>query len=73
MVLSRLPDDAELAAMVRLYELNRNVYRADPESARQMLTVGLASNPTELDPADLAAWTQTARALFNLHESITRP
>lgn len=71
--LSRLPDDAEVAALVRLCELNREVYRSDSESARKILAIGLAPNPADLDPVEVAAWTQTARVLLNLHEAITRP
>jgi hypothetical protein len=72
-VLSRLPDDAEVAGLVHLYDLNCEIYRSDLESARKILTTGQAQNPPDLDPTELAAWTQTARALLNLHETISRP
>ena len=38
--------------------------------------VGLATAlevPVDLPVADLAAWTAVARAVLNLHETITRP
>ena len=35
---------------------------------------GSASDPPtrDLDPSELAAWTSVARAILNLHETITR-
>jgi hypothetical protein len=72
-VLSRPPDDGEIAELVQLHDLNREIYRTDPESTRNLLATGQAEIPRELDSADLAAWTQTARALLNLHEAISRP
>jgi hypothetical protein len=71
-VLSRSPDDSELALVLRLYKMNLELYRSDPASARKILEVGLTQTPSEIDPAELAAWTHGARALLNLHETITR-
>jgi hypothetical protein len=72
-VLSRLPDDAEIAALIRLHDLNREIYRNDPESAQRILATGLVEYPRNLDPTDLATWALTARAMLNLHEAISRP
>ena len=72
-VLSRPPDDAEVAALVQLLDLNRKIYRNDPESAPRILATGQAGSGRDLDPAELAAWTHTARAILNLHEAISRP
>jgi len=36
------------------------------------LEVGIASRQQELDAAELAAWTQVARVIFNLDEFIAR-
>ncbi|MBI3861005.1 MAG: PSD1 domain-containing protein [Planctomycetia bacterium] len=71
-LLSRRPEGGEIARIVQLHAVNASEYRADPEAARKLLGVGLSPVPADLDPAELAAWTQTARALFNLHEAITR-
>jgi hypothetical protein len=72
-VLSRLPADADVAVLVRLYEMNCEIYKGDPESAGKLLAARLAPIPPGVDPAGLAAWTEVARALLNLHETITRP
>ena len=39
---------------------------------RRLLTTGVAPAPDGLDAAELAAWTNVARVLLNLHETITR-
>jgi hypothetical protein len=70
--LSRPPDQREAAALSRLYRQSRERYAADPAAAGQLLGVGLAPRPGDLDAADLAAWTAVARAILNLNEAITR-
>jgi hypothetical protein len=37
-----------------------------------LLSIGTAPVPEGIDQVDLAAWTNVARALLNLHEAITR-
>ncbi|HLJ09685.1 MAG TPA: DUF1549 and DUF1553 domain-containing protein, partial [Planctomycetaceae bacterium] len=71
-VLSRKAEKADVEAIVRLYRFNLVFYKSDPESASRLLAVGLAANPPDLDSIELASWTQAARALFNLHEALTR-
>ena len=49
------------------------VYRPNPAAADALiLKVGVAPTPEGLDPAELAAWTNVARVMLNLHEIITR-
>jgi hypothetical protein len=36
------------------------------------LKVGAAPSPPAVAPAELAAWTSVARAVMNLHETVTR-
>jgi hypothetical protein len=48
-------------------------YQEKPAEATALLKVGQAAVPAELNPNELAAWTNVARVLFNLHEIITRP
>jgi magnesium chelatase subunit D len=44
----------------------------DPEAASKFTQTGKAPTPAGLDPVQWAAWTDVARALLNLHETITR-
>jgi len=68
----REPDAAELGTLRKVLNDRRAAYRADPESAKKLLQVGLSPAPKESDPVELAAWTHAARVLLNLHETVTR-
>jgi hypothetical protein len=71
-VLSRAPADREVAALAGLYRRTREQYTAEPAAASELLQVGLAPVPPDLDPVAVAAWTAVTRALLNLSETITR-
>ena len=70
--LSRAPLDSELSALRRLLETQRTAFAKDPDAASQFTRTGKAPTPAGLDPIQWAAWTDVARALLNLHETITR-
>ncbi|MEQ8787625.1 MAG: PSD1 and planctomycete cytochrome C domain-containing protein [Pirellulaceae bacterium] len=70
--LSREPSADELHVLAQLFEQNLADYRADAAAAESLTAIGLAPRPKDLDTAELAAWTTVARALLNLHETITR-
>jgi hypothetical protein len=71
-VLARKPDGTEQKLLLKLLEKNRAAYKADPAAAAELLKVGLAPLPKDVDAAELAAWTAVCRALLNLSETITR-
>jgi len=71
--LSRAPSDRERQTLERLLEAERATFAANPEAASKLLATGLAPNPEAIEPTELAAWTSVARAILNLHETITRP
>jgi len=70
--LARAPQPEELATLRTLLDTHLAEYRQDPAAAARYLKVGATAPPEGLDPAELAAWTDIARALLNLHETITR-
>ena len=70
--LQRAPSDAEQSVLEGLLEKARAEYSSDPVAARELVTVGQAPVTEDLPVADLAAWTQVARAILNLPELITR-
>lgn len=72
LALQRNPDQEELRTLHTLFEKHLAQYRKDPQSAANLLKVGLIPVPKELDGAELAAWTHLARVILNLHETITR-
>lgn len=69
---ARLPNDAELAELVQLYEDNVQIYQQDPEAAGQLLAVGESAPDDSLDPIQSAAWTVVANTLLNLDEVLTK-
>jgi hypothetical protein len=70
--LSRPPRPEEEKVLSELVARHLAEFKADPQAARQLVTTGDAPLPTDLDVAELAAWTSAARVLLNLHETITR-
>jgi hypothetical protein len=71
-VLARPPVAREVAALMRLYRENRARYVKDRAAAMELVRVGQAPRPPDVDAVELAAWTAVGRALLNLNETITR-
>jgi hypothetical protein len=71
-VLSRAPRPDEIHTLQSLLDRQLAIYRADPAAAKALLQIGQMPSSKETDPAELAAWTNIARVLLNLHETITR-
>lgn len=69
---SRAPLDAESKLLGELLAESRARFTADRDAAEKLLSVGQAPRSTELDAAELAAWTSVCRAVLNLHEAISR-
>lgn len=72
LVTSRDPDEFELKMLAKMLEKNRTAYTDDSKAAVELLKIGLAPLPKDVDTAELAAWTAVGRALLNLSETITR-
>ena len=71
LAVAREPREAERGGLRTLLAAQREHYRGQPEEARKLLGVGFAPTPTG-DVAEHAAWTQVARVILNLQETITR-
>lgn len=69
---SRTPSEAEMQPLIALYQKQLTRYRDDPEAAQQIVSVGQHPVARDKDLAELAAWASVARAVLNLHETITR-
>ncbi|MHB8973645.1 MAG: PSD1 and planctomycete cytochrome C domain-containing protein [Pirellulaceae bacterium] len=72
LALQRNPREEEVKTMLELLNLHRNVYRGDPQAVDELLKIGFAPVPADMDKVELAAWTHVARVVLNLHETITR-
>jgi hypothetical protein len=72
LAISREADHYERNALKGLFHSNLDRYRADPQAARSLIGTGQAPVASDLDAAELAAWTAVARAILNMSETITR-
>jgi hypothetical protein len=72
LVLVRKPLAAELGHLIELYRENLERYRHDPSSAKAMVSTDPATSASQVDSAELAAWTVVANVLLNLDESVTK-
>jgi hypothetical protein len=70
--LSRSPSDKEKEVLVGLYTSHFEQFKSQAAAAKDLLSVGSRPAASDIDSAELAAWTSVARALMNLHEFITR-
>ncbi len=70
--IGRKPGIAERGLLTELYNKSSIRFQRDPGSARGLISVGDAQPSKGLTPARLAAMTTVARAILNLHETITR-
>lgn len=70
---SRPPSSEELEVLDQIVEQRHRQYQENPESARQLLSVGDSARSDSDDQATLAAWTSAARVLLNLSEFVTKP
>jgi hypothetical protein len=70
--MSRELDPLERSTLSDLFRTSLSEYQADPDRAREMLSVGDAPRNESIDPAVAAAWMTVARALLNLGETYLR-
>ena len=70
--LSRAPRADEMSTVRALLERHVAEYQRDPQAAAALAKVGLLPALKDVDSAELAAWTNVARVILNLHETITR-
>ncbi|MDX1951833.1 MAG: DUF1553 domain-containing protein, partial [Verrucomicrobiota bacterium] len=69
---ARSPSRKETELLKKLFEKEFKQYSKSTDAAHQLLSVGEAPVATDLNPAEVAAWTSVTRSLLNLHETITR-
>jgi hypothetical protein len=62
----------EKAILLPLLAQSRAGFAADPAGTTAFLGIGLQPLPSDLPAAEIAAWTTVARALLNLHATVTR-
>lgn len=68
----RKATDEETNVLKLVYEQQLSVFQKDAAAAKQLLTVGAFDPPTDVDLAELAAWTMAANVVLNLDELINK-
>jgi hypothetical protein len=68
----RAPRTDEVDLAKALLDRQLTEYAANEKSAEELLAVGQSDAPTDLSKPEFAAWTNLARVILNLHETITR-
>jgi hypothetical protein len=68
----RAPRPDETKLLSELLSRHREHFQGNAAAAQELLKVGAAPSPPDVPPAELAAWTSVARAVMNLHETVTR-
>jgi hypothetical protein len=73
-LMTRLPNDTELETAMSLLEAARSHYRQTPDQAAALLVFGQSPTPvnSELQRAELAAWTAVVNTLLNLDEVLCK-
>ncbi len=70
--LDRAPGSEERRVLEGLYRDSLAQFRRSPADAEALIHTGESPAPAGIPPAELAAMTTVARAILNLHETITR-
>ncbi len=70
--LARPPRTEEIKVLQALLDREMARFQSDDAAAGALVATGDAPLPAKVKPVELAAWTSVARAILNLHETITR-
>jgi hypothetical protein len=70
--LNRAPGADERQILKDLYRKNLDRFRTSPAAAAELMSVGEAPRPAAASEPEMAAMALVARAILNLHETITR-
>ncbi len=71
-IVSRVPTEFDLAALRRMHQRQREIYAADTDAAKALVSVGSSPKDESLEPVDHAALSAVCLAILNLDEALTR-
>ncbi|MGB7159871.1 MAG: PSD1 and planctomycete cytochrome C domain-containing protein [Tepidisphaeraceae bacterium] len=69
---SRPATQAEVEVLTDMLAKHRKAFTAHPDEAKKLIATGEFAQASDVDAVELAAWTNVARTILNLHETITR-
>ena len=70
--LSRLPDAKEAKVITALFDSSLKSFRDDPNLVTEFLSHGESAVASDVDQAELAAWTIVCNAILNLDETLNQ-
>jgi hypothetical protein len=69
---SRPAKQPEVDVLTEMLARHRKAFAANPDEAKKLIATGEFAQASDVDATELAAWTNVARTILNLHETITR-
>jgi hypothetical protein len=72
LAVARPPRPAELEILLEGFESQLARYRAEPQAAAELLSIGEFPRDARLDAVELAAYTAVAGVILNLDETVTK-
>ncbi|MEY4483968.1 MAG: hypothetical protein RL693_1420 [Verrucomicrobiota bacterium] len=72
LAVGRPVSDKAVLALMPFLTSQRELYKGNVADAEKVMHIGIAPIPTDIAPAELAAWTSLCRIILNMHETITR-
>jgi hypothetical protein len=71
-LLSREMDDDECSIIESTLTKVLEKFKASPEDAKKLTSIGETQAPQDIDPSDLAAWTIIANQILNMDEALNK-
>lgn len=72
LAVGRSTGDRATAMLLPFLASQRELYRGNAADAQKLIHIGIGPVDSDMDPAELAAWTSLCRVILNMHETITR-
>lgn len=72
LALARAPREEELGILNNFLNQQAEAYRAAPEEAAKLLSIGETKPDPALDPTELATWSMLSSMLLNLDEAMSK-
>ena len=69
---ARLPKPKEEALLLKTFQAHSQELAANPEAAKELITVGESPHDETLDAVEVAAWTMIANLILNLDEVLNK-
>ena len=69
---ARLPKPREEALLLETFQAHHQELAANPEAAKELITIGESTPDETLDAVEVAAWTMIANLILNLDEVLNK-